>query len=44
MAKPNHAKRSRPRPAPSRRHRSARLRVAEQRTRRDIERWRRNQG
>jgi hypothetical protein len=41
MAKPNHAKRTRPRPAPTRRHRAAALRNDEQRARRELERWRR---
>jgi hypothetical protein len=42
MAKPNHAKRSRPRPLPTRRHRVAKQRSAELRARRAIERWRRS--
>jgi len=41
MAKPNHAKRSRPRSLSTRRHRVAQQRSAEQRARRAVERWRR---
>jgi hypothetical protein len=41
MAKPNHAKRSRPRPQPVRRRRALHLRAAEERVRRELERWRR---
>jgi hypothetical protein len=41
MAKPNHAKRSRPRPLPARRRRALQQRVEEQRIRRELERWRR---
>ncbi|HSK93739.1 MAG TPA: hypothetical protein VLA76_06760 [Candidatus Angelobacter sp.] len=41
MAKLNHQKRQRPRPNTSRRRRAALQRTAEQRTRRDLERWRR---
>jgi hypothetical protein len=42
MAKLNHQKRHRPRPAASRRRRESLQRAAEQRTRRDLERWRRS--
>jgi hypothetical protein len=42
MAKLNHQKRHRPRPAPTRRHRVNRQRAEEQRSRRDLERWRRS--
>ena len=42
MAKPNHQKRQRPRPVASRRRRSSLQRVAEQRSRRDLERWRKS--
>jgi ribosomal protein S10 len=42
MAKLNHQKRSRPRPAPTRRRRSTIQRVADQRSRRDLEQWRRS--
>ncbi|HEX2195200.1 MAG TPA: hypothetical protein VHK63_09635 [Candidatus Limnocylindria bacterium] len=41
MPKPNHAKRSRPRPVGTRRRRATRLRAAEQRARRELDRWRR---
>jgi hypothetical protein len=41
MAKPNHARRSRPRPRPVRRRRAAELRAADQRARRELDRWRR---
>ena len=41
MGKPNHAKRSRPRPQPVRRRRALQLRAAEDRVRRELERWRR---
>jgi hypothetical protein len=41
MAKLNHQKRSRPRPAPTRRRRSTQLRAEERRSRRELERWRR---
>ena len=42
MAKLKHQKRHRPRPMPARRHRIITDRVAEQRSRRDLERWRRS--
>ncbi|HEX5397099.1 MAG TPA: hypothetical protein VFX74_08430 [Candidatus Limnocylindria bacterium] len=42
MAKPNHAKRTRPRPLAARKVRSSALRSAERRTRRELERWRRS--
>ena len=42
MAKQNHAKRSRPKPPPARRRRFAQLRSADRRSRREIERWRRD--
>jgi hypothetical protein len=42
MAKPNHAKRSRPRPMSSRKLRSSSLRAADRRTQRELERWRRS--
>ncbi|MGI8872085.1 MAG: hypothetical protein ACR2KI_05750 [Candidatus Limnocylindria bacterium] len=42
MAKLKHAKRSRPRPMPTRRHRSIVARQVERRTRLDLERWRRD--
>ena len=42
MAKLNHQKRHRPRPAPARRRRTTLQRVQEQRSRRDLERWRRS--
>jgi hypothetical protein len=41
MAKLNHQKRQRPRPDASRRRRAAQQRAAEQRVRRQLERWRR---
>jgi hypothetical protein len=41
MAKLNHQKRGRPRPTSTRRRRSALQRVEEQRSRRDLDRWRR---
>ncbi len=41
MAKLNHQKRHRPRPVASRRRRASALRSVDQRTRRDLERWRR---
>jgi len=41
MAKPQHAKRTRPRPAPLKRRHLVQLRAAEQRALRDLERWRR---
>jgi hypothetical protein len=41
MAKPNHAKRSRPRPQPIRRRRAIQQRAARQRAQRQIERWER---
>jgi hypothetical protein len=42
MAKLNHQKRHRPRPVASRRRRSNLQRVEEQRSRRDLERWRKS--
>ncbi|HUF07419.1 MAG TPA: hypothetical protein VMP86_08555 [Candidatus Binatia bacterium] len=42
MAKLNHQKRHRPRPSPARRRRTTLQRVQEQRTRRDLERWRKS--
>jgi hypothetical protein len=42
MAKLNHQKRHRPRPIASRRRRSSRQRAEEQRSRRDLERWRKS--
>ena len=42
MAKLNHQKRHRPRPAPLRRRRITVQRAEEQRSRRDLERWRRS--
>jgi hypothetical protein len=42
MAKLNHQKRHRPRPVASRRRRSVQQRVEEQRSRREIERWRKS--
>jgi hypothetical protein len=42
MAKLNHQKRHRPRPAPARRRRTTLQRVQEQRSRRDLERWRKS--
>jgi hypothetical protein len=42
MAKLNHQKRHRPRPITSRRRRSTLQRVEEQRSRRDLERWRKS--
>jgi hypothetical protein len=41
MSKLNHQKRQRPRPSATRRRRVALQRTAEQRSRRDLERWRR---
>ncbi|HEY7525861.1 MAG TPA: hypothetical protein VIA82_03425 [Candidatus Limnocylindria bacterium] len=41
MAKPNHAKRSRPKSLAARRHRATQQRSVEQRARRAVERWRR---
>jgi hypothetical protein len=41
MAKPNHAKRSRPRSLSTRRHRVVQQRSAERQARKAIERWRR---
>jgi hypothetical protein len=41
MAKPNHAKRSRPRPVHVKRRRADRQRAADLRARREVERWRR---
>jgi len=41
MARPNHAKRSRPRPLSSRSRRLVQLRTAERQSKRKIERWRR---
>jgi hypothetical protein len=41
MAKLNHQKRHRPRPVASRRRRTTERRTQEQRSRRDLERWRR---
>jgi hypothetical protein len=41
MAKLNHQKRHRPRPVAQRRRSAARAQSVEQRTRREIERWRR---
>jgi hypothetical protein len=41
MAKLNHQKRGRPRPTSARRRRSVIQRAEEQRSRRDLERWRR---
>jgi len=41
MAKLNHQKRGRPRPTSVRRRRSTIQRIEEQRSRRDLERWRR---
>jgi hypothetical protein len=40
MAKLNHQKRHRPRPVASRRRRSNQQRAEEQRSRREVERWR----
>jgi len=42
MAKLNHQKRQRPRPAATRRRRSTLQRIEEQRSRRDLERWRKS--
>jgi hypothetical protein len=42
MAKLNHQKRHRPRPIASRRRRNTLQRTAEQRSRRDLERWRKS--
>ncbi len=42
MAKLNHQKRHRPRPATTRRRRTNVQRAQEQRTRRDLERWRKS--
>jgi len=42
MAKLNHQKRQRPRPPVTRRRRAALQRSEEQRSRRDLERWRRS--
>jgi hypothetical protein len=42
MAKLNHQKRQRPRPTATRRRRAALQRTEEQRSRRDLERWRRS--
>jgi hypothetical protein len=42
MAKLNHQKRQRPRPVASRRRRSNQQRAQEQRSRREIERWRKS--
>jgi hypothetical protein len=42
MAKLNHQKRHRPRPVTTRRRRADRQRSDEQRSRRDLERWRRS--
>jgi len=41
MAKLNHQKRQRPRPAATRRRQTVLRRTEEQRSRRDLERWRR---
>ena len=41
MAKPNHTKRTRPRPISLRRHQAATRRVEELRSRRELDRWRR---
>jgi len=42
VAKLNHQKRQRPRPTAARRRRAALHRTEEQRSRRDLERWRRS--
>jgi hypothetical protein len=42
MAKLNHQKRHRPRPIASRRRRSSLQRAEDQRSRRDLERWRKS--
>jgi hypothetical protein len=41
MAKPNHAKRSRPRPLPIRHRRAIQQRAARRRAQRQVDRWRR---
>jgi hypothetical protein len=42
MAKLNHQKRHRPRPTASRRRRASRQSAEEQKSRRDLERWRKS--